>query len=603
MKNSNISWTHNTQNFWVGCDKVAPECAKCYIGREIRKQADWQNAMSAVRQPWGEVYLTKTWRDPYKWQTELSSNVFKRIFTCSLSDFFHARVDGQILAKRADDILPMHAEPASRCYKNWIAKCGEPFVGWWNCTWREAAWQVIRETPNLVYLILTKRPELIAARLPKDWGVGYPNVWLGTSVGCNMTLSKMDSLRKIPVHPNAVRFVSCEPLLEDISQKVNLDGFGWLIVGGESGSNPEYSWNPEGDWRAEMNSGETGRRIMEIGWAMNLLAKARTAGIPFFFKQVTAAKSGTGEDALGQQYHEFPAPPHGNWSGLETVKLVELPVLRLPERGSAPAEVLTSNRNQRDHEIRQIETAEPRAEGLASRIAVRTASRPRWMSKGIMKVIDEARKRRLITWNEKDAQPIGLLRPSHFNSKFHLTGKAPALVVSKGWVYGWWSLYAAPKTGTKGRLHGSYPRQFLERALSLFPKAKDILHVPSGTLGNLPTGHVTMDMKSDATRDPMIIGDCCKNIPFPDASFDLILSDPPYSPKDSKLYGCQPFRTMDFFREAYRVLRPGGYLGFLHLHLPQIRKPEDKKWRMRGVITITLGSHKKARAFSLWQRL
>src|SRR3954470_19380812 len=105
------------------------------------------------------------------------------------------------------------------------------------------------------------------------------------------------------------------------------------------------------------------------------------------------------------------------------------------------------------------------------------------MPNGIMKMIDEARKRRLITCNEKDSQPLGLLRPSHFNSKFHLAGKAPALVVSKGWVYGWWSLYAASKTGSKGRLHGSYPPQFLQRALSLFPGAKSILHAPSGTLG------------------------------------------------------------------------------------------------------------------------
>jgi len=44
MEKSNISWTHNTQNFWVGCDKVAPECAHCYIDREIRKQKDWESS-------------------------------------------------------------------------------------------------------------------------------------------------------------------------------------------------------------------------------------------------------------------------------------------------------------------------------------------------------------------------------------------------------------------------------------------------------------------------------------------------------------------------------------------------------------------------------
>jgi protein gp37 len=309
MENSNISWTHNTWNPWVGCDKVAPECAKCYIGREIRKQTDWQGD-GGPRQPWGEVYLTKTWADPYKWQAELLSDSCKRIFTCSLSDFFHAKVDNRRLADdpQAPWIISysQHRKVAQRARDNGLLKDGVP-------TWRECAWQVIKDTPNLVYLILTKRPELIASRLPKDWPDAFPNVWLGTSTGCNMTLSKMDSLRKIPVHPKAIRFVSCEPLLEDISQNINLEGFGWMIVGGESGSNPEYLWNPQGDWRAEMKGG-AGRRTMEIGWANALLQKARAAGTPFFFKQVTAARSGVGENALGDVLHEFPNPPFGSWA-------------------------------------------------------------------------------------------------------------------------------------------------------------------------------------------------------------------------------------------------------------------------------------------------
>src|SRR5271167_2246473 len=123
MKNSNISWTHNTWNPWVGCDKVAPECAKCYIGREIRKQADWQSG-GAPRKSWGEVYLTKTWHDPYRWQAELLPDACKRIFTCSLSDFFHARVDDKLLGNSAAEILPMHAEVAQRRYENWLAENG-----------------------------------------------------------------------------------------------------------------------------------------------------------------------------------------------------------------------------------------------------------------------------------------------------------------------------------------------------------------------------------------------------------------------------------------------------------------------------------------------
>jgi protein gp37 len=264
MENSNIGWCHHTQNFWLGCDKIAPECAHCYIDRILRRQG---------REPWGQLYLTKTWNNPAKWQRQgEKEDVCFRVFTNSLSDFFHADADA----------------------------------------WRSEAWDVIRDTPRCIYLILTKRPELIAKRLPTDWGEGWPNVWLGVSTGCRMTLNKMDSLRKIPVHPQAVRFVSCEPLLEDISEQINLDGFRWVITGGESGGGPEYLWDANGNWREEFNT--SGRRTMQHDWAHNLRVKTEAAGIPFFFKQVTAFRSGQGENALGQRYQEFPAPPSARWA-------------------------------------------------------------------------------------------------------------------------------------------------------------------------------------------------------------------------------------------------------------------------------------------------
>jgi len=126
------------------------------------------------REPWGQLYRSKTWDNPLKWQRQAEAQgICFRVFTNSLSDFFHADADG----------------------------------------WREEAWDVIRRTPNLIWLILTKRPELIRTRLPKDWGEGWPNVWLGVSCGCEQTLNKRDTLRRIPVHPMAVRFLSAEPLL------------------------------------------------------------------------------------------------------------------------------------------------------------------------------------------------------------------------------------------------------------------------------------------------------------------------------------------------------------------------------------------------------
>jgi protein gp37 len=268
-ENSGISWTHNTQNFWVGCDKVAPECAHCYIDRILVKQG---------REPWGQIYRTQTWADPWKWEAECIRNRnAKRIFTCSLSDFFHVKAD----------------------------------------PWRKEAWAIIKRTPHLVWLVLTKRPELIEARLPRDWGNGYPNVWLGVSTGCRQTLNKMDTLRRIPA---VVRWISAEPLLEDISADMNLDGFHWLVAGGESGTGNEYQWDSTKDWKAELNN-ESGRRTMRYEWAAALRDKVKAAGLPFMFKQVTAPKSGFGYNVLdGKDWHEFPAAPHGlEWAPRQAI--------------------------------------------------------------------------------------------------------------------------------------------------------------------------------------------------------------------------------------------------------------------------------------------
>jgi protein gp37 len=258
MENTGISWAHNTWNPWVGCDKVAPECRHCYIDRVLQKQG---------RDPWGSVYRTRTWDNPRTWERKAKkANHALRVFTCSLSDFFHDEAD----------------------------------------PWRKEAWEIIRYTPHLVWLILTKRPALIESRLPADWGEGYPNVWLGVSTGCKKTLGRMDVLRKIPA---ALRWVSTEPLLEDISQDINLDGYSWIVTGGESGGgkDKEYQYDPADDWREEKD----GRRTMMLRWAENLRDVTKAAGLPFMFKQVTSANSGVGVNALGRDWHEFPLAPHG----------------------------------------------------------------------------------------------------------------------------------------------------------------------------------------------------------------------------------------------------------------------------------------------------
>jgi protein gp37 len=195
MKDSKIKWTHHTQNFWVGCTKVAVECKFCFASaaNTWRKEgANWGPGKPRSR--------TKTWDFPIKTNAAAAeAGRRERIFCGSYCDFFDHEVDGH--------------------------------------GWREEAWDVIRETKNLDWLILTKRPELIVDRLPKDWGDGYPNVWLGTSVGCNESMFRLETLLTIPA---SIHFLSAEPLLEYIDVKPVVAAasypLDWMIVGGESGT-------------------------------------------------------------------------------------------------------------------------------------------------------------------------------------------------------------------------------------------------------------------------------------------------------------------------------------------------------------------------------
>lgn len=229
-----ISWADATWNPWRGCKMVSPGCANCYMFRDQRRYGLDPE----------QVVRTKPniWNLPYRLQRRAVAEGLRiMVFTCSWSDFFIEQAD----------------------------------------PWRAEAWKIIRDTPEIIYQVLTKRPHLIADRLPPDWGDGYPNVGLGVSIETARYVHRADVLRGIPA---AVRFISAEPLLGRIDG-LNLDGFHWLIAGGESG--PDF-------------------RPMDAAWAFDLLEKCRTAGVAFHYKQ----GSGTlpGQDTLlgGVEYHEFP---------------------------------------------------------------------------------------------------------------------------------------------------------------------------------------------------------------------------------------------------------------------------------------------------------
>lgn len=229
-----ISWTERTWNPWRGCTKISPGCKNCYMfAAQLRYGSEPRT-----------VVRTKTWNDPLRWQRQAERDSRRvLVFTCSWSDWFHESAD----------------------------------------QWRDEAWQIIRCCPNLIFQILTKRPERIADHLPEDWGMGYPNVWLGTSIELNDYVWRANVLRETPA---AVRFISAEPLLGPLTD-LQLNGIHWLIVGGESG--PHY-------------------RPMEYAWVRDLRDRALAEGVAFFFKQSAGPRPETGTRLDGRYWRQYPKP-------------------------------------------------------------------------------------------------------------------------------------------------------------------------------------------------------------------------------------------------------------------------------------------------------
>ena len=226
-----IGWTDSTFNAWWGCVKVGPECENCYA--ETLDLATGGNHWGIRSLP--RKMSSSNWRNPRVWNRDAAEFFTKhgrnrRVFCGSMMDW---------------------------CDKN--APEGQ----------RDRLMNLIKETPNLTWQMLTKRAPNIMKYLPSDWGDGYDNVCLGVSVGDKKHgFPRIDHLRDIPAK---VRFLSIEPLLEDLGE-INLDGIHWVIVGGESGEN---------------------FRPMCMEWALNIYKQCMEKNIPFFFKQTGGLDGGT----------------------------------------------------------------------------------------------------------------------------------------------------------------------------------------------------------------------------------------------------------------------------------------------------------------------
>jgi protein gp37 len=215
-----IEWAHHTFNGWWGCEKVSAACKFCYAEAFARR---WNFKIWGKKSPrrfFGDAH----WNEPLKWNREAEKEKErKRVFCGSMMD---------ICERRKDLDGP-----------------------------RKRIFALAEQTPWLIWLFLTKRPEEYLNILPVEW-LRNPrsNVWLGATVEDETQIHRAKKLIETPA---IVHFLSCEPLLSALPAETFL-GIDWVIVGGESGSKARQL-NPE--------------------FVKDIYNKCKSMGIPFFFKQ------------------------------------------------------------------------------------------------------------------------------------------------------------------------------------------------------------------------------------------------------------------------------------------------------------------------------
>ena len=247
-----IAWCDSTFNPWVGCQKVSAGCDNCYAETLMDKRyhkVEWG--------PHGERKRTSpaNWRNPVTWNKHHAAFQAKhghrqRVFCASLADVF-------------DNQAPDGA--------------------------RADLFSLIIDTPNLDWLLLTKRPEniedMILDLIGGDRLAAMPsNIWLGITAEDQIAYDRRwPILQKIPA---AVRFISYEPAIGPL--RIPFKGWisptpDWVICGGESGPN---------------------RRHMPDAWARDALVDCADRGIPFFMKQMSGREPIPSELMV----REFPVP-------------------------------------------------------------------------------------------------------------------------------------------------------------------------------------------------------------------------------------------------------------------------------------------------------
>lgn len=272
--NTKIEWADSTINAVNGCSVLSPGCTNCYAmklaGTRMKSHPSRAGlTMDTKAGPvWtGEVRLHEpALLQPLRWKRS------RRIFWNAHGDLFHPNVPWEWAAKvmAVAFLTPHHTHMI-------LTKRADRMRAWFDTLASEGGAEDFSE-------IIEDMAESVGRECDyPEWTLPLENVWLGASVEDRARKQRLDDLREVEA---VVRFISAEPLLEDLGE-INLDGIDWVIVGGESGPKA---------------------RPMHPAWARSLRDQCLAAGVAFHFKQwgEWAPVSEMAEEMIDGCYH--PAP-------------------------------------------------------------------------------------------------------------------------------------------------------------------------------------------------------------------------------------------------------------------------------------------------------
>jgi protein gp37 len=238
MAQTKIEWTESTWNPITGCTKISSGCKNCYaevMARRLKAmgQEKYKKGFELALHP-------DVLNEPYTWKKG------RMIFVNSMSDLFHKDVPIKFIQK---------------------------------------IFTIIKENPQHVFQILTKRADILRYYDSEGWLEWTHNLWMGVTVENKDVTQRIENLRNTGAK---VKFLSCEPLLSSLPD-MNLQGIDWVIVGGESGRTP---------------------RPIKEEWVLDIKKQCANADVAFYFKQWGGInKKKAGKMLEGKVYNEMPEIP------------------------------------------------------------------------------------------------------------------------------------------------------------------------------------------------------------------------------------------------------------------------------------------------------